>query len=113
MAEPVTPPLQATLDKILGAIEDTKTTLQRDIGQVSVEVNLLRADHQKLADRVKENEIVLAEISPLQQELKATVLQLTERVQCLERRAEDAEGRNRRNNVRIIGLLRVLKVQIW
>ncbi|KAJ1115859.1 hypothetical protein NDU88_004080 [Pleurodeles waltl] len=81
MAEPVTPPLQATLDKILEAIEDSKTTLQWDIGQVSVKVNLLRADHQKLADRVKENEIVLAEISPVQQEVKATVLQLTESVQ--------------------------------
>ncbi|KAJ1165273.1 hypothetical protein NDU88_005701 [Pleurodeles waltl] len=81
MADPVTPCLQATLDKILGAIEDTKTTLQGDIGQVSVEVSLLRADHQKLADRVQEAETVLAELLPVQQELKSPVLNAGRRTQ--------------------------------
>ncbi|KAJ1192064.1 hypothetical protein NDU88_001376 [Pleurodeles waltl] len=37
MVDTVAPHLQATLDKILGAIEDTKVTLQWDISQVSVE----------------------------------------------------------------------------
>ncbi|KAJ1200694.1 hypothetical protein NDU88_004515 [Pleurodeles waltl] len=49
--DPVPGTLQATLDKILGGIEDTNTTLQRKIGQVSVELGLLRPDHLKLADR--------------------------------------------------------------
>ncbi|KAJ1096150.1 hypothetical protein NDU88_001294 [Pleurodeles waltl] len=66
--------------------------LHRDIGQVSVEVSLLRADHQKLSDRVQEAETVLTELSPVQQELTATVLQLMESVKWLERGAEDAEG---------------------
>ncbi|KAJ1164979.1 hypothetical protein NDU88_005409 [Pleurodeles waltl] len=51
-----------------------------------------------------EAETALAELSPAQRELGATVLQLSERAQCLKRRAEDTEGRNRRNNARIIGL---------
>ncbi|KAJ1118282.1 hypothetical protein NDU88_006477 [Pleurodeles waltl] len=68
MVDPVVPPLQATLDKILGAIEDTKVTLQLDIGKVSVEVSLLRADHQKSADRVQEAETALVELSLAQRE---------------------------------------------
>ncbi|KAJ1147827.1 hypothetical protein NDU88_000681 [Pleurodeles waltl] len=39
----------ATLDKILRAIEDTKKNLQCEIGQVVIELGLLRVDHLKLA----------------------------------------------------------------
>ncbi|KAJ1214800.1 hypothetical protein NDU88_002411 [Pleurodeles waltl] len=52
ITKPIPSSLQDTLDKILGAIEESKTTLQREIGQLSVELGLLRADHQKLSDRV-------------------------------------------------------------
>ncbi|KAJ1083279.1 hypothetical protein NDU88_003438 [Pleurodeles waltl] len=104
MEGPAQPLVQVTLDKILGAIEENRTMLQRDIGQVAVEVGLLRADHQKLADRVQEMETALAELSPRQGELVAMVLQLTDRVQRLQRRVEEAEGQSRRNNVRIVGL---------
>ncbi|KAJ1096788.1 hypothetical protein NDU88_001919 [Pleurodeles waltl] len=80
MVDLVASHLQATLDKILGAIDDTKVTLERDIKQVLVEVSLLRADHQKLADRVQEAETALVELSLAQRELGSTVLQLKERV---------------------------------
>ncbi|KAJ1201075.1 hypothetical protein NDU88_004891 [Pleurodeles waltl] len=40
MAGPVPHSLQATLDKILGAIEESKTTLQWEIGRVSVQLGL-------------------------------------------------------------------------
>ncbi|KAJ1138899.1 hypothetical protein NDU88_005279 [Pleurodeles waltl] len=70
MAEPVPHSLQLTLDKILGAIEESKTTLQREICQVSVELGLLRADHQKLADRVREAETTLTGVAPAQQSLE-------------------------------------------
>ncbi|KAJ1191730.1 hypothetical protein NDU88_001046 [Pleurodeles waltl] len=102
--DPPQPTVQDTLDKILGAIEDTKSTLQRDINQVAVEVGLLRAVHHRLVDRVKEIENTLAEIAPQQKDLKAEVTYLADRVARLEQRAEDAEGRSRRNNVRVVGL---------
>ncbi|KAJ1119679.1 hypothetical protein NDU88_007864 [Pleurodeles waltl] len=64
MAIPIPPSLQDTLDEILGAIEECKTTLQREIGQVSVELGLLRADYQKLADRVRCAEATFTDIAP-------------------------------------------------
>ncbi|KAJ1136437.1 hypothetical protein NDU88_002854 [Pleurodeles waltl] len=45
--------LQCTLNKILGAIQDSKMTFQPKIGQMSIELSLLRGDHQKLSDRVE------------------------------------------------------------
>ncbi|KAJ1205462.1 hypothetical protein NDU88_000897 [Pleurodeles waltl] len=44
-----------TLNKILGAIEDSKFTPQMDIGKVSAELGLLRAEHQKLSDKVHQD----------------------------------------------------------
>ncbi|KAJ1216689.1 hypothetical protein NDU88_004290 [Pleurodeles waltl] len=84
MANPDPHSLQATLDKILGAKEESKTTLQWEIGQVSVELGLLRADHQKLADRVLGIETVLTDLAQAHQKIKATVPQLNDRVQRLE-----------------------------
>ncbi|KAJ1152513.1 hypothetical protein NDU88_005288 [Pleurodeles waltl] len=76
--------LHATLDKILGAIEESKTMLQWEIGQVSAEMDLLRVDHQKLADRVQRTETTFTDLTPAHQEIKPTVLQLTDRIQRLD-----------------------------
>ncbi|KAJ1125487.1 hypothetical protein NDU88_003916 [Pleurodeles waltl] len=92
MAAPGPHSLQDTLDKIPGATEESKTILQREIGQVSVELSLLGADHQELTDRVRCAETTLTDMTPVQQEIHATVVQLTDRVLLLEHRAEDAEG---------------------
>ncbi|KAJ1207410.1 hypothetical protein NDU88_002801 [Pleurodeles waltl] len=43
-----------TLNKILGAIEHSKLTLLCDIGKVAAELGLLRTDHQRLSDKVRE-----------------------------------------------------------
>ena len=96
--------LQITLDKILHAIANTKSTLQSKIDSVAAELGLLRADHASLSERVKTNEGTLVELQPAQKALQLQVDGLTNRVQVLENRAEDAEGRSRRNNVRIVGL---------
>ncbi|KAJ1163124.1 hypothetical protein NDU88_003587 [Pleurodeles waltl] len=66
--------VQDTLDKILGAIEDTRATLQHDINQVAVEVGLLLADHQKLEDRVKEAEVIIADLTPRQKDLAFSLI---------------------------------------
>ena len=96
--------LKATLDKILQAITETKETLQAQIGTVTTELSLLRADHRKLTEKVTTVEGEVTELKPVQQQLQAQMSSLTTRVQTLEKRAEDAEGRSRRNNVRIVGL---------
>ncbi|KAJ1126031.1 hypothetical protein NDU88_004444 [Pleurodeles waltl] len=55
-----------TLNKILGAIEDSKLTLQQDIGKVTAKLGLLHADHQKLTDKVQEVETARAHRVPVQ-----------------------------------------------
>ncbi|KAJ1129591.1 hypothetical protein NDU88_007958 [Pleurodeles waltl] len=96
--------MQDTLNKILGAIEDTKLTLSKEIGKVSSELSHLRTHHHKLVDRVEATETSLGELQPAHRALPAQVTCLSERVQVLERCAEDAEGRIWRNNIRIVGM---------
>ncbi|KAJ1216525.1 hypothetical protein NDU88_004126 [Pleurodeles waltl] len=83
MTGPVPLSLQAMLDRILGAIEESKTSLKREIARVSVELGLLRVDHQKRPDRVQCTKTMLTDLAPAHQEIKATVLQLTDRFQRL------------------------------
>ncbi|KAJ1192956.1 hypothetical protein NDU88_002262 [Pleurodeles waltl] len=85
--------------KILQAIQDTKTTLETKIDTISQEVNLLHADTRKLADRVDDTESSLATMQPTVQDLQTQMSQLRMEVSSLHCRAEEAEGRSRRNNV--------------
>ncbi|KAJ1173468.1 hypothetical protein NDU88_005300 [Pleurodeles waltl] len=96
--------MQDTLNKILGSIEDTKLTLNQKIGKASSELSHLRMDHHKLVDRVEATETTLEDLQPAHQALRVQVTPLSERVQVLEHRAEDAEGCSRRNNIRIVGM---------
>ncbi|KAJ1122585.1 hypothetical protein NDU88_001071 [Pleurodeles waltl] len=59
-------PQQNSLDKILEAIADVKTMLQREIGLVVVPLGLLRTDHHIVANRLKESETAIAELQPAQ-----------------------------------------------
>ncbi|KAJ1104073.1 hypothetical protein NDU88_001488 [Pleurodeles waltl] len=93
-----------TLDRIMGAIEDTKMTLSQEIGKDSTELGLLCTNHHKLSNRVMYAEAVLADLQSSHQDVKTEITQLPEHIQKLESRAEDADGRNRGNNVHIVGL---------
>ncbi|KAJ1178405.1 hypothetical protein NDU88_003651 [Pleurodeles waltl] len=92
-------------DKILAAIVDTKTALQQDIGAALLGLGLLQAEHRKLAYRVQETERNMADICSAHKAVTHQVTELIDRVRRLEYRAEDAEGRNRCNNIRLVGLL--------
>ncbi|KAJ1184282.1 hypothetical protein NDU88_001090 [Pleurodeles waltl] len=92
--------MQDTLNRILGAIEDTKLTLIQEIRKVSAELSHLRMDHH----RVKDTETALEELQPAHQALRSQVTQLTERILKLDYRTKDAEGRSQRNNVRLVGM---------
>ncbi|KAJ1207843.1 hypothetical protein NDU88_003233 [Pleurodeles waltl] len=63
--------MQDTLNKILGAIEDTKRNLSQEIWKVSSELSHLRTDHHKLADRVEATETSLEELQPAHRALRA------------------------------------------
>ena len=96
--------LQLHLDKVLEAINASREALEHKIESVVVDVNLLRADHKKVAEKVKEQETLLAEMRP---ELGATtshVRELNEKIETVERRMEELEGRDRRSNIRLVGL---------
>ena len=104
LVDQLPPSLQTTLDKILHAIADTKKTLQLQIVTVETELGLLRTDHLNLAERVKSNEEAIVELKPADQALQLIVDALTNRVLVLENRAEDGEGKSRRNTVQIVGM---------
>ena len=90
-------------EKVLAAIQDTKNTLETKIDNVALDVGLLRSDHKKLAERVKVMEETNKTVHPEVQTLRQDVIRITNDVENLHRRAEEAEGRARRNNVRFIG----------
>lgn len=97
-------PIRQQLDKILEAITDTRNALQQDIGAVSVGLGLLRTEHHKLEDRVKGTERKIEEIQPECTKLTTQMLELKDRVDLLEKHAEDSEGRIRGNVIRVVGL---------
>ena len=65
---------------------------------------MLKTDQKKAMDRVKKLELDVTIIKPQTEDLQGQVAELTKRVGCLKYRAEDSEGRARRNNIRIVGL---------
>ena len=92
------------LDKILSAISSTRESLESRIDSVAEGLNLLRDDHRKLKEGVAQSEKTLDAIQPTLSDLHVQVGDLTDRVRFLEGRAEDAGGRSRRSNLRIVGL---------
>ena len=101
-AEPFTH--EDKLDRILEAIDFTRDRLETKMGEVTEGLNILRADHNKLKDRVAQTERNLGELTPKITETHSGIQDLTDRIRYLEGRAEDSEGRARRNNLRIVGM---------
>ena len=96
--------LQLHLDKVLEAIKTTREALEHKIDSVVIDVGLLRADHKKIAEKVENNKLLLADIQPKVGDNTENIARLTEKMEVLERRMEDLEGRDRRSNIRVIGI---------
>ena len=88
----------------LDAILATLVKLDAKVDTVASDLNLLRADQRKIRERMKGVETEVAALIPQAKDMQSQVLELHKRVGYLEFRAEDAEGRARRNNICIIGL---------
>ena len=88
---------------ILGAISDLRTSIEGKIGDLHADISLIRQDLRNTVDRVTETEGRVSEIEDSQRTCYAELTQLRKTVKQLELRAEDAEGRSRRNNIRLVG----------
>ena len=92
------------LSEILAAIQASRLALEGQIGGVQTEVLLIRQDLRNVVDRVTDAEGRLSEMEDTIKELKSTVQKLSTTTGTLEFRAEDAENRARRNNLRFVGI---------
>ncbi|KAJ1186727.1 hypothetical protein NDU88_003508 [Pleurodeles waltl] len=96
--------LEDKLDAVLLAIDSTRTSVEAKIDMVSSDLGLLHADDRKLGDRVALVEQTVMALLPRTDNLETSLKELKDKVRMLEQRAEDAEGRSHRNNVRLVGL---------
>ncbi|KAJ1105881.1 hypothetical protein NDU88_003285 [Pleurodeles waltl] len=86
-------------DKVLQAILDTRTSLESRINAISIEVNLLHVDYRKLVGHVEEAEYILATMRPMVQDVHTRLQRIEEDMATLQRRAKDADGHSRCNNI--------------
>ncbi|KAJ1116503.1 hypothetical protein NDU88_004713 [Pleurodeles waltl] len=85
--------------ELLMAIQGSRVVLEGKIEMVADEVNLLQVDLRKVSDKVKVAEGSIAELQTEVGMLQNQIVQATSTVG----RLEGAEGRSRRNNVRLLG----------
>ncbi|XP_069089292.1 uncharacterized protein [Pleurodeles waltl] len=95
---------ETTLDTILQAIRESREALKQKIDNLTVDLSLLRDDHRKLTERVGATEKTLNAVTSTQKTLTLETSDLISRIKTLESRAEDAENRSWRSNLRIIGM---------
>ena len=91
------------LAEILAAIQTSRQALEGQIGGVQAEVSLIRQDLRNVVDRVTETEGRVSELEDTVKDLKSNLQRVTAVAGRLEFRAEDAENRARRNNLRFVG----------
>lgn len=92
------------LEDVMAAIATCQSTLTTKIEAVQLDMGLIRQDIDKIRSRVAETEQRLSTSEDTIAEHGASLRTLQTKVKALEYRAEDAENRKRRNNLRIVGL---------
>ncbi|KAJ1186496.1 hypothetical protein NDU88_003277 [Pleurodeles waltl] len=97
-------PARDNIDLILEEICDSRVIMKQKLGAITLDLNLLRDDHHKLAQRVKSTEQALSTFQPAQTEHDSMWKELRKHVEQLQECPEDAKGRMRRNNICIEGL---------
>lgn len=89
---------------ILEAIAASKTELVSRIDCLASECNLIRHDLDKIRGRLTTAEDRISEVEDASHTQGSQLNELKDMVRALQRRADDAEDRQRRNNVRVVGL---------
>ncbi|XP_068111018.1 uncharacterized protein [Hyperolius riggenbachi] len=90
--------------ELMEAIQNCQAALTSKIDTIEAGFSLLRHDVSKLRDRTKELEARTSTAEDTLQHHRVVVPGALQRLTQLESRAEDAENRNRRNNLRIVGI---------
>ncbi|KAJ1084122.1 hypothetical protein NDU88_004275 [Pleurodeles waltl] len=93
---------ESTGAQILAAIESSRHAMQTQIVAIAVDVNLLRTDLRVVAERSVATEKKVTCLQSEMDTLKASVAILEAKTHKLEARVEDAVGRVRRCNLRIV-----------
>ncbi|KAJ1176595.1 hypothetical protein NDU88_001867 [Pleurodeles waltl] len=99
--DPLRKPL---LSEIMAAIHDLKGSLEPRLDTVAVDMGLLRADLQKVSDKVSTAETDTAHLQSTSKALEEQVRFLTTEHEHMAARLEDREGRAWRNNIRVVGV---------
>ncbi|KAJ1210554.1 hypothetical protein NDU88_005917 [Pleurodeles waltl] len=92
------------LDTILKEIRDSRKAIENRLVMITTGMNIMKDDQAKLSDRLKQTESTVADIPPTHNDNKNAIAKLQQQMEALQERIEDAEGRSRRNNIRIIRL---------
>ncbi|KAJ1081172.1 hypothetical protein NDU88_001355 [Pleurodeles waltl] len=79
------------LDLILCEIRDSREIMERKLGAITTDHNLLKNDQHKLVDRFKSVEHTLATLALAQADHDSMLKQMRKLVELLQDRAEDAE----------------------
>lgn len=88
---------------LMAAITQSRDALDAKIGAVGSDVMLLRQDLRNAVTRLTEAETRLSDVEDTVATLQKRVSSLETTQRGLAARAEDAEGRARRNNIRFVG----------
>lgn len=93
--------VESSLTSIMAAIADLRGTIESKIDTVTIEVNLLRADFRKTADKVTMAEGKITQLETTTGNLEAQAQQLKQQQCVMAARLEDEEGRAQRNNISV------------
>ncbi|KAJ1151198.1 hypothetical protein NDU88_003985 [Pleurodeles waltl] len=91
------------VNAILQAIQTSQLAGETKIGEVKEDVGLIRQDLRNAVGRITTVEARVSQTEDDLAELRTKVTQLLSRIGELHQRAEDAENRSWRNNLRFIG----------
>lgn len=97
-------PGTADTDRIMMAIASCQSALTTKINDLQTDINRLRYDIDTVKDRTSEIERRVGAMEDTTNTIVYSVHVLKQQIKVLEAWAEDAENRNRRNNIRILGL---------
>lgn len=95
---------EAITRPILKGISASKAELMGRIDHLSSECNLIRHDLDKIRGRLTTVETRVSDIEDTSHDHGAQLAELRDQVRALQHKAIDAEDRQRRNNIRVVGL---------
>lgn len=101
---PGIPEVLAAVAACKAAVASCQAALTNKIEKAQMDVGLIRQDQDKVCSRLTEAETRVGQVEDALGKNTSETRSLSSRVKLLKHRAEDAENRCRRNNIRIVGL---------